>query len=235
MQIKTNQSFIRSFGRTKSRSLSNNKKRLLVDLLPKYQIKEFTDIISSKDFLLNFREIVLDIGFGLGDSLFKNAKDNPDTLFIGCEPYVNGIVNLLSSLQEEPLENLKIFVGDIRVFLQSTKNKVFNKIYILFPDPWPKFKHYKRRLINVDFLKLLHSKSTLGCQLMIATDDNNYKTWIMAEYFGSNVWKWLAKDKNDWINFPSNWIRTKYQVKAEIAKKEIAFIDLVSISNLSKN
>ena len=210
--------FVRSFGRIKSRTLSDNKKDLLSNLLPKYQINDLRSASQSQ-------KIYLEIGFGFGDFLFENAKNNPEILFVGCEPHINGIVNLLAKLQKKPLKNIRIFVGDNRLLLSTISDKIFDKIHILFPDPWPKTKHHKRRLINIEFLQLLHSKIKADGQLIIATDDDNYKKWIFAEYFRSGLWQWQAESKADWQNFPDNWIKTKYQLKAEIAGRENIYLE----------
>lgn len=222
MDTKLKPKFIRSFGRIKSRKLSDHKKDLWSDLLPKYQIDKISS--STKG---HHQKIYLEIGCGFGDFLFENAKNNPDILFIGCEPHVNGVVNLLSKLEIEPLNNIKIFAGDSRLMLEPITDKIFDKIYVLFPDPWPKSKHYKRRLINVDFLQLLKSKARVGAELIIATDDNSYKRWIMNEIFRSNLWNWQANSKSDWQTFPADWVKTKYQKKAEIANRENIFLRFV--------
>ncbi|MCE3254558.1 MAG: tRNA ((7)-)-methyltransferase [Rickettsiaceae bacterium] len=212
--------FVRSFGRIKSRKLSDHKKHLFSDLLPNYQISE-QSIAELKN---NQGKIYLEIGFGFGDFLFENAKNNPDILFIGCEPHINGVVNLLAKLEIEPLKNIRIFVGDNRLLLEQAVDKIFEKIYILFPDPWPKSKHHKRRLINTQFLELLHAKTTANAELIIATDADGYKEWIMKEYLASRLWNWEVNCAADWKNFPADWVKTKYQKKAEIAGRENVFL-----------
>ena len=147
------QKFVRSFGRVRTRKLSIHKKDLFLNLLPQYQIENLT-ILDLKN---NPQQIYLEIGFGFGDFLFENAKNNPNILFIGCEPHINGVVNLLSRLEEYPLSNIKIYVGDSRFFLEKSLSQIFDKIYILNPDPWPKARHYKRRLINSEFFALLNT------------------------------------------------------------------------------
>ncbi len=214
--------FVRSFGRVRTRKLSIHKKDLFSNTLLQYKIEE-----STIPDLKNKQQIHLEIGFGFGDFLFENAKNNPNILFIGCEPHINGVVNLLAKLEFHPLENIKIYVGDSRIFLEHS-GQIFDKIYILNPDPWPKAKHYKRRLINVEFFDLLHSRIKANSSLIIATDDSSYKRWIMAEYFRSDSWQWLANSKSDWKNFPSDWVQTKYQKKAEIAGRENAFLGFIS-------
>jgi tRNA (guanine-N7-)-methyltransferase len=215
--------FVRSFGRVRTRKLSIHKKDLFSNTLPKYKIEEL-EITNLEN---NGQPIYLEIGFGFGDFLYENAKNNPNILFIGCEPHINGVVNLLAKLEVLPLNNLKIYVGDSRIFLAHCQ-QIFDRIYILNPDPWPKAKHYKRRLINLEFFELLHSKIKDHSKLIIATDDNSYKKWIMAEYFKSALWQWLANSKSDWQNFPSDWVQTKYQKKAELAGRKNVFLEFIS-------
>jgi tRNA (guanine-N7-)-methyltransferase len=215
--------FVRSFGRVRTRKLSIHKKDLFSNTLPKYKIEE----AEIPNLTNNGQPIYLEIGFGFGDFLFENAKNHPDILFIGCEPHINGVVNLMSKLEIQPLKNIRIFVGDSRIFLEHCQ-PIFDKIYILNPDPWPKAKHYKRRLINVEFFELLNSKIKPNSPIIIATDDNSYKKWIMAEYFRSGLWQWLAKSKSDWQNFPQDWVQTKYQKKAELAGRGNVFLEFIS-------
>jgi tRNA (guanine-N7-)-methyltransferase len=220
--------FIRSFGRIKSRTLSNHKKDLLENLLPKYQI-QISNHSQLEALKLNtkiYKKAILEIGFGFGEFIFESAKNNPETLFIGCEPHLNGVINLLSKLEQNPLLNIKIFIDDSRVLLEQIPDNIFDKIYILNPDPWPKSKHHKRRLINCNFFHFLKLKAKKQSQLIIATDDNSYKKWIMVEYFKNNLWSWQANSKEDW-EFPKGWIQTKYQKKAQTAGRENAFLQFI--------
>ncbi len=210
------ESVIRTFGRIKSRKLSDRKNFLLHDLLPIYKITHFSPELSQKT--------CLEIGFGFGDFLFAKAKQNPNTFFIGSEPHLNGIVNLLSKLEAEPLQNLRIFSSDIRLFFQNSAVK-FDEILILFPDPWPKSKHFKRRLITTEFLdNVLSPHAKNGAKLTIASDHDSYKTWILAQILQSKKFTWLANSKADWQNFPDDWVVTKYQKKASLeGRKSIIF------------
>src|SRR4051812_35895325 len=114
---------IRSFGRITSRRLSEHKKFLYSDLLPKYEIKSFSDL---KNFPNNSNETQLEIGFGFGDFSFANAKNNPQINFIVSETHINGIVNLLAKLEDHPLDNIKIFKEDVRLFLDKIDNEIFS-------------------------------------------------------------------------------------------------------------
>ena len=200
---------VRSFGRIKSRKLSNHKQDLYENLLPKYLFDE-----GDKGFL-NDKELVLEVGFGFGDFTFELAKNNPNNNIIAGETHINGIVNLLSKLEVEPLENLRVFKDDIRLLIEKLPENIFSKIYILFPDPWPKAKHYKRRLINKEFVDLISSKMKKGGKLIIATDHDSYKEWIMSVMVDRGDFNWEASKQEDWEKFPSDWVITKYQKKAE--------------------
>lgn len=202
-----NNRIIRSFGRIKSRKLSDHKNHLLTDLVADYAIKD-SDFSSQNN--------CLEIGFGFGDFTFEKAKQNPQQLFFGSEPHLNGVVNLLAKLETEPLKNLRISTSDVRLLLAKFPDRFFDQIFILFPDPWPKVKHFKRRLINQEFLdQILSPKMKNGAKLTIATDHDSYKTWILCEIAKSKKFNWDANSKKDWQIFPNDWVITKYQKKAE--------------------
>lgn len=204
-----NKRLVRSFGRIKSRKLSDHKQFLWENLLKSYEIDQKNLKLS------NFSQFCLEIGFGFGDFTFEKAKNNPNTLFFGCEPHINGVVNLLSKLEKHPLDNLKISSQDARLLLQDFDDNFFNQIFILFPDPWPKAKHYKRRLINCEFLdEILAPKLKDNAIITIATDHDDYKTWILAQILQSKKFNWQASSKQDWQQFPNDWVVTKYQKKA---------------------
>lgn len=226
---------IRSYGRIKSRKLSDHKSSLLENALSNYEIfaedfsvqnsssnNESTKIfcknsqsLENNSAINSFKKISFEIGFGFGDFLYDKAKSMPDQMFLGCEPHINGVVNLLAKLEEEPLANVKMSRQDARELLSKFDDDFFDEIYILFPDPWPKVKHFKRRLINVEFLdNLLAKKIKLGGKLIIATDHDSYKTWILSAISKSCKFNWEATCKDDWQRFPNDWVVTKYQKKA---------------------
>jgi tRNA (guanine-N(7)-)-methyltransferase len=197
---------IRTFGRVKSRKLSTKKQYLLQNLLPKYQIKNLQS--------QNFQIFNLEIGSGEGDFVFSKASNNPNQCFIACETHINSVANILSKLEKSPLDNLFIVNGDARDFLIENKLK-FSNIFILNPDPWPKTKQQKRRLINDQFLQLIHKNMKKNSELIIVTDDNSYKSWIMEIFLRNyKLFYWHAEQKSDWLDFPQDWVWTKYQKKA---------------------
>ena len=217
-----NNKIVRSFGRIKSRKLSDHKNHLYNDLLPKYNID-----FSSKSVINKENCNILEIGFGFGDFLFENTKKNQDQQFFGFEPHINGVVNLLKLLEKDPLENIKISIQDIRLYINEFPDNFFDKIYILFADPWPKLKHYKRRLINIEFLdKILYPKMKKKADLILATDHDSYKIWILSQILESKNFEWQVRDKKSWQNFPKDWTYTKYQKKATLQNRDSIIINL---------
>ena len=200
-----NNRLIRSFGRIKSRKLSDHKNLLLEEFFPLFQIKNLEPT----------KKNILEIGFGFGDFLFEKAQKNPQINFFGFEPHLNGVVNLLAKMENTPLKNLQISNQDVRLSLEKFPEKFFDEIYILFPDPWPKAKHFKRRLLTKEFFDqtIFPKIKNLG-KLVIATDHDSYKTWILAEILRSEKFLWDAESKKDWQVFPADWVETKYQKKA---------------------
>lgn len=219
---------LRSFGRIKSRKLSDHKNNLLTDFLPRYQQEDFSakdkkksadfnSLASSHPALVAGSTNILEIGFGFGDFLFEKAKNNPQINFFGFEPHLNGVVNLLAKLEKEELQNIKISTQDVRTALANFSDNFFDEIYILFPDPWPKVKHFKRRLINQYFLdEILAPKIKNNAKLTIATDHDSYKIWILDSLLNSKKFSWEARSKKDWQVFPADWTITKYQKKAAL-------------------
>lgn len=215
------QKIIRSFGRIKSRKISDSKNLLYKNFSEKYQIN-YEKIESNNN--------ILEIGFGFGDFFFVNAKNNPSKNFYGCEPHINGIISLFQKLQNQPLNNIKITNEDVRLVINKFPDNFFEKIYILFPDPWPKQKHHKRRLINTEFLdEILAKKLKLNHKIIIASDDDSYKIWILAHILNSKKFAWTAKNADSWQNFPENWVISKYHQKALNENREPILIEIEKI------
>ena len=161
--------FLPSFVQRKGRLTKSQEKNLLN--LSSYQISSYSEILKAKT---NFKKIILEIGFGNGENIFKFAKNNPENLYIGSEVYVSGIGQLLGDIISNDLDNVKIITGDIRLILDEITEPIFDHVVIICPDPWPKLKHHKRRMLNNDFLNLMHRTIKDGGHLFISTDWENY-------------------------------------------------------------
>ena len=118
-------------------------------------------------------------------------------------------------LSEEELKRVKVFNGDGRKIISALKNNSIAKIFILFPDPWPKKKHYKRRFIQFDILENLYRVLINNGELRISTDHYSYLSWILFHFLKFKKFYWSARNKSDFLNKPENWTKTKYELRAD--------------------
>ena len=179
--------FLPSFVKRRGRITQSQEDNL--NLLPNYLINSYEDILSEK---ANFSRLILEIGFGNGENILSLAKNNPDTLFVGSEVYLAGIGYLIGEIQKLGLLNIRITTGDIRLLIEQIKEPLFDDVLIICPDPWPKARHHKRRLIKEDFLKLVHPIIKDQGELFISTDWENYAESIQEAINLSSGYKKLT-------------------------------------------
>ena len=216
------------FGRRKGRIIRCAKTVLLEKFLPKIRISKGT-IITPEIFNFKISELYLEIGFGSGEHLAEQARRHPDIGFIGAEVFQNGIANLLTlitgiktkeelkdsiTLTPDRADNIRIFDDDMRLLFSQIPDNSLNKIFLLFPDPWPKKRHENRRFINPENLKELARCLKPNGILRIATDHKIYKHWTLRQMHSCPLFKWTATCGNDWKHEPKDWVQTKYQRKA---------------------
>ena len=202
---------IRTYGRTRSHSLSKTQSDNLQNLYPLYCITLPSEEVDPRIFFdRRFNMISFEIGFGNGEHLIEMAKRNPNIGFIGCEPFENGVVTALSGIKNNQLENVRIYKGDARELLNMINDNSIDRMYVLFPDPWRKKRHYKRRLISVDFLHFARKKLKSCSCVMIATDHEDYRNDIL-----NHLHEVMAVfDENKIFERPACFIGTKYERKA---------------------
>jgi len=184
MRYKFLPSFVKRRGRI-TQSQEDNLK-----LLSNFLIESYEDICREKT---NFSKLILEIGFGNGENIISLAQDNPDTLFIGSEVYLAGIGYLIGEIQDLGLVNIRINTGDIRLLIEQVEEPVFDDVLIICPDPWPKARHHKRRLIKADFLTLVHPIIKDKGELFISTDWENYAESIEEAITSSSGYELLTK------------------------------------------
>jgi tRNA (guanine-N(7)-)-methyltransferase len=204
-----------SFGRRLGRPLRIRSQKLLVEGLPKLVVNE-TEVMQAKT-------IHLEIGFGNGDHLLARAITNPDILFIGCEPYINGVSSLLAKIEDNKVTNIRIYPDDVRKLLESTHSHCLDHIYVLYPDPWPKKRQQKRRLLNSGMFSLLHQKLKPSGQITIATDHQDY-----ADYIFEQLQLCPFLNAHYTHTPPTGWITTKYEQKAKSEKISIYHYFLIT-------
>lgn len=157
-------------------------------------------------------KIWLEIGFGYGEHLVGLAQQYPDVTFIGCEPFANGVATILKQIQEAKLENIRILHGDARLLIEKLPENSVERVFILFPDPWPKSKHHKKRIITNESLKAISRIMKPGARLDIATDHVDYGIWIDEHLTASDEFK--PNDAVGIDSIPNDWVETRYQKKA---------------------
>lgn len=209
--------FGKVFGR-KFNKFSIAKKAFLDQSLVSYAIDQQTNL---QQLFTLYNKVILEIGFGNGDFLYSIANKYPHNLYIGAEVFVNGVYNLLKQLTIESLDNLKIWHNDAKILLNKLPAKSLDSIYILFPDPWPKRKHHKRRLINVELLNILYELLDDNGTIYIASDHADYVGWIMESIL---LMKKFYIDFNNHIF--DDLIITRYANKAQRRDEIISYITL---------
>ncbi len=213
MRYKYLPSFVKRRGRI-TRSQEDN-----LTSLSRFEINSFDDILLAEE---GFSRLVLEIGFGNGENTLALAKANPETLYIGSEVYMAGIGFLIGEVIENQLTNIRVTLGDIRLLIDEIKAPIFDDIVIICPDPWPKLKHHKRRMLNKEFLELVHPIIKDGGGLFMSTDWENYAESIEEVISASNQYKRLdssAYEKSDLTKFQKRAIQEDRKIYSFPLKK----------------
>jgi tRNA (guanine-N7-)-methyltransferase len=169
-------------------------------------------------------DVWLEIGFGAGEHLAEQAERHPEIGFIGCEVFEDGIVRLLGEVARRGLGNIRMFTDDARLLLAALPPGSIGRVFILFPDPWPKRRHHKRRLVAPATLDLLAAVMSDGAELCLATDDRDYLAWMLEHATAHPDFIWLARRPADWRERPDDWPETRYEAKARTAGRMSAFL-----------
>ena len=212
------------FGRSKSRALSKTKKFFYVNHKDDFLVDfEQIKLVKNKDF-------VLEIGFGLGENLLFQATKYPKNHFIGIDPFINGVANVIQKAKELNLNNVSILDMPVQKVLDNFSDNFFSKVFVLFPDPWMKNRQKKRRLLNYLFLEKILKKMKIKSTLIFVTDDQDYFNYVVKEIS-------LLKKKTDTFEYSlSNRhpiVDTKYSNKANKLKKDIYFLNLDKLKNVA--
>jgi tRNA (guanine-N7-)-methyltransferase len=207
---------LRSYGRTRGRALSPRQEELFASVYPGVALPE-EPAPASIDPLAFFpsrpREVWLEVGFGGAEHLLGQAARHSDVGFLGIEPFHEGVAKALTGISEQGLSNVRVLEGDARPFVAGLKAGSVARAFVLFPDPWPKTKHHKRRILSAEFVADLARVVRSGGTLRIATDWADYATAILEVVCASPDWRWTARAANDWRVPPEDHVTTRYQEK----------------------
>ena len=193
------------YGRRRGRKLRRGRAALVAKILPQVEIALPVALVS--------RETWIEIGFGAGEHLAAQAAAHPDVAFIGCEPFFDGVAQLIAEIGARHLTNVRIFQDDARLLLDALPDASIARAFVLFPDPWPKVRHHKRRILSRDGFAKLARVLEPGAELRVATDDPDYLDWIRTHAASEGSFAL----NGEWTDRPTDWPATRYEDKAHRA------------------
>ncbi len=210
----------RLYGRRQGHKLRQGQAALVEDLLPRLSVPD-TGALNAATLFGEDRPLQLEIGFGAGEHLAGQAAANPDTGFIGCEPFLNGVVGALGHIQSGDLGNVRLHMGDALEVVERLPDASLSRVYLLHPDPWPKARHAKRRMMNHGPLDAIAAKLAPGGEFRLGTDDPTYCRWSMMVMNARRDFRWLATGPQDFLVRPDDWPETRYERKARRQGHEV--------------
>jgi tRNA (guanine-N7-)-methyltransferase len=204
----------RLYGRSSGHKLRKGQQELVERLLPQLEVPAEGEITSALLFGEE-RPLHLEIGFGSGEHLADRADMLPDHGFIGAEPFFHGVATALGHVRDKRLANVRLWRGDALEVLQRVPDGALSFLYLLHPDPWPKARHAKRRMVNDGPVDLFARKVRPGGEFRVATDDPTYLTWaLMVMQRHVQQFEWLAEKPKDFLEPSGGWIETRYGAKS---------------------
>ena len=204
----------RLYGRASGHKLRKSQQELVDHLLPQIEVPPEGEVTAARLFGED-RPLHFEIGFGSGEHLADRADMRPDLGFIGAEPFVIGVAAALAHVRVKHLVNVRLWRGDALDVVQRLPDGSLSFLYLLHPDPWPKARHAKRRMVNDRPVDLFAAKLRPAGELRIATDDPTYLTWtLMVMQRHLNQFEWLAERPKDFLEPSGGWIETRYGAKS---------------------
>jgi tRNA (guanine-N7-)-methyltransferase len=211
----------RLYGRAKGRTLRQGQQELVDQLLPQVSVPAEGPVTSELLFGEQ-RPLHFEIGIGAGEHLAYRADMLPNHGFIGCEPFLNGIVGALGHIRDLSLTNVRLHLGDALGVLERVPDGALSFVYLLHPDPWPKARHAKRRMMNDGPLELIAAKLKQGGEFRFGTDHPVYlRHALMVMRRHTGAFEWLVEGPRSWQERPAGWCETRYEAKARRQGHEV--------------
>ena len=210
----------RLYGRRQGHRLREGQATLVEALLPRIAVPD-TGPLDARTLFGDDRPLELEIGFGAGEHLAAQAAARPDHGFIGCEPFLNGVVGALGHIRDRALGNVRLHMGDALDVIERLPDASLSRVYLLHPDPWPKARHAKRRMVNDGPLDLIAAKLAPGGAFRLGTDDPTYCRWAMMVMGARRDFAWTAHTAADFLTRPDDWPATRYERKARAHGHEV--------------
>ena len=210
----------RLYGRRTGHKLRAGQAALVERVLPQISVPD-EGVLDAPALFGNERPLELEIGFGRGEHLAGQAQMRPDHGFVGCEPFLDGVVGLLMHVEERGLANVRVHMGDALDVIERLPDASLTRVYLLHPDPWRKARHAKRRMMNNGPLDVIAAKLKPGAEFRLGTDDPTYVRWSMMVMNGRRDFEWQARTPADFLQRPADWPETRYERKARKAGREV--------------
>ena len=203
----------RTFGRAKGKPLSSAQAALMVTEFPKVDFG--SAVKAGENPLADIRgKVWLEIGFGGAEHFIWQAEQNSDVTLLGVEPFLNGVAKAVRGIVDKDLKNIRLHRGDARDVLKLLPDNSLERVFVLFPDPWHKARHNKRRIINEDFIAELHRVIKLGGTFRFGSDIIHYVDWTLTRLKRHGGFDWPATSQDQWRERPDDWPSTRYLEKA---------------------
>ena len=202
---------MRSYGRLKSRPIKPRQAALMETLLP--AIRPPAGAFDPRTLMADAPEAWLEIGFGGGEHMAAQAAAHPDVLVLGAEPFQNGVASALRHVDEQGLSNVRIHDGDARELMARLPDASLARAFILFPDPWPKGRHKKRRFLQTETVAELARLVAPGGRVRFASDWADYVDWTLERFLANPSIRWTAERADDWRVAPADHVTTRYEQK----------------------
>ena len=211
------------YGRRRGKKLRAGQEALLDTLLPRLlvEVPPEPQMIDLAALFGGARDVWLEVGFGAGEHLVWQAEHHPGVGLIGCEPYINGVAKCLAHIERTGVSNVRLFTDDARFVMQALPPQSLSRAFVLFPDPWPKTRHHKRRFVQRSNLDVLARLLKPGAELRLATDDPSYLPWMVEHACRHQAFEWLAERPADWRGRPEDWPGTRYEQKMLAGHKPV--------------
>jgi len=204
----------RLYGRSQGKPLRQSQQELVDGLLPQIAVPE-DDAVTAERLFGDDRPLHFEIGFGGGEHLAYRADLLPDHGFIGAEPFINGVAQALTHVRDGGLANVRLHAGDALEVLNRIPDESLTMLYLLHPDPWPKNKHAKRRMMNDGPVRLFADKLKPGGEFRFGTDHPIYlRHALMVMRRHADIFEWKVEGRQSWDTRPSGWPETRYERKA---------------------
>ena len=216
----------RLYGRRQGHKLRVGQAALVEETLDALSVPE-TGPIEGKALFGDDRPLELEIGFGAGEHLAGQAAMRPQTGFIGCEPFLNGVVGALGHIRDGGLTNVRLHMGDALDVVERLPDASLSRVYLLHPDPWRKARHAKRRMVNHGPLDAIAAKLKPGAEFRLGTDDPTYCRWAMMVMDQRRDFEWQAREPADFLVRPDDWPETRYERKARRQGHEVWYFRYV--------